>query len=113
MRAFNQIDFNGDGVLSLEDIKGTYNAKFHPDVKAGKKTEDEVLTEFLETFENHYSTITGAVNDGVITPQEFIEYYTHISANIDNDAYFELMMSNVWNLNSKNNSAAMPYAGSS
>jgi hypothetical protein len=99
--------------LSLEDIKGKYNAAFHPDVKSGKKTEDEALTEWLETFENHYSTVTGGANDGIITPEEFIEYYTHVSANIDNDAYFELMMSNVWNLNSKNNSAAMPYAGSS
>jgi len=36
-RAFQQIDYNGDGTLSLEDIKGSYNASFHPDVKAGKE----------------------------------------------------------------------------
>ncbi len=30
---------------------GVYNAKLHPDVKAGKKTEDEILGEFLDTFE--------------------------------------------------------------
>ena len=40
----------------------------HPDVKSGKRTEDEVLTEFLETFEQHYNTITGGQSDGVITP---------------------------------------------
>jgi Ca2+-binding EF-hand superfamily protein len=50
-KVFNKIDFNGDGVLNIEDIKGRYDATKHPDVKSGKKGENEVLTEFLETFE--------------------------------------------------------------
>ena len=41
-----------------------------------------------------------------------MEYYTHVSGSIDNDAYFELMMSNTWNIESANNPASMPYAGS-
>ena len=36
--------------------------------------------------------------------EEFVEYYTHVSANIDTDSYFEIMMSNCWNLDSRNNS---------
>lgn len=55
IKAFKTIDVSGDGILNIEDIKRSYNAKFHPDVKSGKKTEDEVLKEFLETFESHYS----------------------------------------------------------
>ena len=51
IKAFKQLDYNGDGVLTLEDIKRSYNARMHPEVKSGKKTEDEVLLEFLETFE--------------------------------------------------------------
>ena len=31
--------------------------------------------------------------------KEFVEYYNNVSASIDNDAYFELMMTNAWNLN--------------
>jgi len=53
MKAFKKIDRDNSGVLDIRDIKGTYNAKMHPDVKAGKKTEDEVLMEFLDTFEVH------------------------------------------------------------
>jgi len=112
IRAFKQIDYNGDGCLTLEDIKGKYNARMHPDVRSGKRTEDEVLTEFLETFEQHHNTIHGNKADGKVTPEEFLEYYSHVSSNIDNDAYFELMMSNAWNLESKNNPATMPFAGS-
>ncbi len=57
MQAFNILDKNGNGEIELEDIRGTYNARFHPDVKQGKKTEDEVLLEFLETFEAHHNYI--------------------------------------------------------
>ena len=49
--AFNKIDKDGSGVLDVNDIKGVYNASRHPDVKSGKKSEDEILGEFLETFE--------------------------------------------------------------
>jgi len=54
-KAFNIMDKDRSGVLNIEDIKGVYNAKKHPDVIQGKKTEDEVLGEFLDTFEMHYS----------------------------------------------------------
>ena len=112
IKAFKLIDINEDGTLDINDIKGTYNAKMHPEVKSGKRSEDEVLKEFLETFEQHHNTIHGTKADGKITPDEFLEYYAHVSANIDSDAYFELMMSNAWGLASSSNPAQMAYAGS-
>lgn len=111
-KAFQKIDYNGDGVLTLEDIKGKYDGSRHPEVKSGKKTEDEILTEFLETFEMHHNVMNGTKSDGKVTLDEFIEYYTNISANIDNDAYFDLMMTNAWNLDGKGNSNNTAYAGS-
>jgi len=71
----------------------------HPDVKSGKKTEQEILSEFLDTFELHYSMKHPESKDRQITLQEFIEYYNNISCTIDNDEYFELMITNAWNLN--------------
>lgn len=59
LKAFKQLDRTGDGIVDLDDIRGTYNASHHPDVRSGKRTENEVLTEFLETFETHYNTISG------------------------------------------------------
>ena len=49
-RVFKKLDFNENGVIDIEDIKKSYNARQHPDVRAGKRTEDEVLLEFMETF---------------------------------------------------------------
>eukprot|EP00360_Condylostoma_magnum_P000393 CAMPEP_0168315674 /NCGR_PEP_ID=MMETSP0210-20121227/12253_1 /TAXON_ID=40633 /ORGANISM="Condylostoma magnum, Strain COL2" /LENGTH=53 /DNA_ID=CAMNT_0008290619 /DNA_START=942 /DNA_END=1103 /DNA_ORIENTATION=+ len=36
--------------------------------------------------------------DHVITREEFQEYYDNVSASIDDDKYFELMMINAWKL---------------
>ena len=38
-KAFAIMDKDGNGYLDYNDIKGVYNASFHPDVKSGKKTE--------------------------------------------------------------------------
>lgn len=54
-KAFKIMDKDKSGVLNMDDIKDVYNAKKHPDVIKGKKTEEEVLGEFLDTFEAHYS----------------------------------------------------------
>ena len=98
-RAFDKIDRNGNGLIELDDIKGVYNAKFHPEVRAGKKTEDEVLSEFIDTFELHHSIKHPEEKDRKINIKEFNEYYNNVSASVDNDQYFELMITNAWNLN--------------
>ena len=95
-QAFSKFDRDGSGSVTIDDLKGLYSARFHPDVKAGKKTEDQVLKEFLSTFEA-YSDIHGV--DSEITKEEFVDYYTFISASIDNDEYFELMINNAWRIN--------------
>ena len=36
--------------------------------------------------------------DHIITKDEWVEYYNNVSASIDRDDYFALMMNNAWNL---------------
>jgi len=103
-QAFNKLDKDGSGVIDLSDIKGVYNASKHPDVTTGKKTEDEILREFLKTFEVHHNTMNDNASDGEVTLDEFMEYYNNISASIgtENDQYFEVMMQNAWKLGDNN-----------
>jgi len=102
-KAFAIMDNDKSGVLDLNDIRQRYNAKQHPDVKAGKKTEDEVLAEFLDTFEDHFCDMKGQADsrDGKVNMNEWLEYYNNVSMSIDNDEYFALMMNNAWNLDGK------------
>jgi len=98
MRAFKKMDKNGSGVIDIEDIKGVYNAKKHPDVIQGKKTEDEILFEFIDTFEAHHSPNADDARDGNVSKDEWIEYYNNVSMSIDDDRYFEVMINNAWDL---------------
>lgn len=100
-QAFAKLDKNGNGRVEIDDLIDVYNVEKHPEYLQGKKTKEQVLTEFMGTFEQ-YSDIRG-LGDGVITQEEFIDYYNFISASIDNDQYFELMMNNCWRINAGNN----------
>jgi hypothetical protein len=98
-KAFKVMDKDGSGKLDINDIRQNFNAKNHPDVKAGKKTEDQILGEFLDTFEDHFCDIKGQEDsrDGIINMNEWIEYYNNVSMSIDDDKYFEVMMNSAWN----------------
>ena len=96
---FNKLDINGNGEISFDEIQSKYNARNHPDVLSGKKTEEEVLKEFMNTFQDTYNYLCGTETDNIITLEEFMEYYENVSMTIDNDEYFELMLNNGWGLN--------------
>ena len=91
LQAFNKLDRTKDGELTVEDLKGVYNVKHHPKYQNGEWTEDQCLREFLDSFDS-------ADKDGVVTQEEFINYYSGVSASIDSDVYFDLMMRQAWKL---------------
>ena len=99
---FNKLDINHSNAIEKEEIKSKFNAKNHPDVLNGKKTEDEILLEFIETFESTYNYLCGTENDGKVTLEEFMEYYENVSLSIDNDDYFEMLINNTWGFNNEN-----------
>ena len=100
-KAFAKLDRDGNGYVDINDITGVYTAKTHPDVVSGKKTEQQILLEFLETFETAHNMRNNTAPDHIVTKEEFEEYYNNVSASIDDDEYFALMMTNAWNLDNK------------
>ena len=59
-RAYSKLDRDGSGIVDINDIKEVYNASKHPDVMSGKKSESQIFTEFLETFETHHNIMNGS-----------------------------------------------------
>ncbi len=51
----------------------------------------QALREFMKVWDRHDG-------DGNVTWEEFCDYYTEISASIDGDDYFELMIRNAWRM---------------
>lgn len=80
-------------------------------MRQGKKTEDEVLGEFLDTFEQHHAIMTeGQGRDQRVDFEEFTEYYNNISCSIDSDEYFDVMIKNAWQLDGHNKSYGRGWA---
>jgi Ca2+-binding EF-hand superfamily protein len=98
LKAFDKIDTDKSGVIELNEIKSRYNVKNNADVKSGKKTEEEIYYEFLDTFETHHNIKKG-VRDKRVTRDEFVDYYNDISMNVDEDELFVEMVTNAWRLN--------------
>lgn len=96
--AYKKLDKDGNGWIDINDVRGVYNAKQHPDVKSGKRTEDDVLKEFLATFEMAHSIRNNDAPNYVVTKEEFFEYYNMISMSIDDDRYFSQMIKAAWNM---------------
>lgn len=99
MQAFGKMDKDNSGVIDYKDLLGVYNAKQHPKVVAGEKTEEQALNSWLQNFEIHHTNYTGGQCDSQITKEEWLEYYKNVSMFIDDDAYFEVMMNNAWRMN--------------
>ena len=100
---FNKLDLNGNGKISFDELQANFSAKDHPEVLSGKKSEEEVIKEFMDTFQDTYNYLCGTETDNIITLEEFMEYYENISMTIDDDEYFEIMLNNAWNLDKQKN----------
>ena len=64
----------------------------HPKYRSGEWTLEQVLQSFLDAFDSQGN------KDGVVSRDEFMSYYATLSATIDDDSYFDLMMRNSWGL---------------
>ena len=90
-KAFNLLDKDGSGKVTVSDIIGIYDVSMNPEFIEGRKTKEEILSEFLNQFDGPRGN-----NDGVITKEEFFDYYTDLSMSTPSDEYFVRMMESTW-----------------
>ena len=97
---FETFDKNRKGVIDLDDIRNSYNPSNHPDVVSGKKTEDEVLAEFLDFLQYHFSLLKSDKEQEInkINIEEFLAFFNNISAGVEDDDYFENIIKSGFNL---------------
>jgi len=88
--AFDILDTDKDGVVGVDELMSRYSVDKNPQVRSGKVTADAAFKVFMDHYDIN--------QDGKITFDEFLESYQWISASIDSDDYFELMMRNAWHI---------------
>ena len=89
-KAWRVLDKYNDGSVTMEDLMEVYDVSLHPDVFAGKITEEEAIMEFAKQWDHDKS--------GAITQNEFIDYYRGVSNSIKDDEHFEELIKSAWKL---------------
>uniref|UniRef100_A0A7S1NLK1 EF-hand domain-containing protein n=1 Tax=Eutreptiella gymnastica TaxID=73025 RepID=A0A7S1NLK1_9EUGL len=89
-QAYQTLDENNDGIVTLRDIAEKYDSSGHPNVMKGTACARAVHLEFIQSWDR----------DGkcYVTFEDFCDYYEDLGACISNDDYFELMVRNAWHL---------------
>ncbi|XP_074683315.1 calcyphosin-2 isoform X2 [Strix aluco] len=91
-KAYMKLDFNKTGSVPMVDIRKCYCAKKHPLVLAGKATEEEIKSSFLETLGESCS------NPNEVSYSEFEDYYEGLSIGIMDDDDFVNILRNPWGI---------------
>eukprot|EP00118_Oscarella_pearsei_P024752 m.306719 g.306719 ORF g.306719 m.306719 type:complete len:191 (+) comp41531_c0_seq1:88-660(+) len=91
-KAFARMDRTGDGIVTVDDLKGVYDHRHHPKFTSGQWTSQQVFENFLDQFDSPKD------KDHKITKDEFLDYYSGLSASIDTDTYFDLVIRRAFKL---------------
>eukprot|EP00668_Euglena_longa_P011532 GGOE01013939.1.p2 GENE.GGOE01013939.1~~GGOE01013939.1.p2 ORF type:complete len:328 (-),score=126.25 GGOE01013939.1:180-1163(-) len=93
-KAFQKVDYNRKGVITTEEMKLFYNPMYDQRLSTGERTTEELVAEFVAQFDSN--------GNGLITFQEFEDYYNGVSASFRSDQEFVGMMQRFWNLDHRN-----------
>ncbi len=90
-KAFKILDKTGEGILTVEDLIGVYDVSMNPEFIEGRKSKQQMLEEFLYNYLGPRGK-----EDGKVTYEEFLDYYSDVSMSIPSDEYFVRMMESTW-----------------
>ena len=104
----HKLDTLKSGFVQINDIYKYYKANFHPKVKSGDLTENQMFEKFLSSFElinpksqpDFYRLTTTADTKSLLISYEQLEqYYNGLSIVIESDQDFVQILKNSWNVN--------------
>ena len=92
-KAFAIMDRDNSGQINVSDVAHIYDVTCHKDFIEGTKTKEEIIGEFLDGFDGAKGN-----NDGVVSREEWFDYYTDLGISLPSDDYFVQMMESTWGI---------------
>lgn len=83
LKAFAILDREGKGSVTVQDIVSIYDVSRNPDFIEKRLTRDQILGNFLNQFDGPKGD-----NNGIVTLDEFLDYYRDVSMSLPSDEYF-------------------------
>ena len=102
-KVFEKLDKENTGKVSFDTIINSYDPYKHPSVLNGERNAEEILCRFIDLFEYHFNLLNPEKDNEEVTKEEFIEFYNYISASVEDDKFFENIVSRVWGLGTVEN----------
>ena len=93
---FDRLDYLDSGKFDIRILKELFNSRNHFDVKNGRKTSEEVISEFFACLNCFVRSLKGS---GEVGSESFLDFWRQISPNIDNDYNFESLLKNCFRYN--------------
>ncbi|CCW66497.1 unnamed protein product [Phytomonas sp. Hart1] len=103
-RVLNGFSLNPDGAIPIAELHANFCAKGHPDVVSGVRTAGDVAEDFQSSFNETTNP------DGVVSSQEFEEYYAGVSGTFCDDVDFVAMLRSLWSIKGVCNVFPQPVA---
>ena len=95
----------GKEYILLNDIKKYFNPDKYPDVIEQKKRRDEIAFDFfdsLEVFKEYNTNLKNeSIINGIMTYNEFENYFKEISLSINDDKIFDYMINFCWEVDDR------------
>lgn len=80
--------YRTEDFVQLSTLKNNFFVRNHPDLKNGKKSDDEIFADFFEPLQLLHN-INGGFGNENISKEELLEYFSNYCASIPEDKYFE------------------------
>ena len=96
-KLFARMDPEDTGSFNMEALKNRFDPTGHPEVLSNKKTKGNIFVDFTDSLNLFFELLTGK-QKGSMNYNQFVNFFTILSATISDDDYFEMYINNTFGM---------------